>query len=138
MIKHIYREAKRTPKEAALLRAEREHYQREKPTPEQLLAEGGHKEFVPLGELILLHQLMASLKKERQRQRVSLAALARRTGIDQAALSRLETGTNANPTLDTLYRIAVALDKEIICGLKDFPAERITKKSQLARSSRKS
>jgi transcriptional regulator with XRE-family HTH domain len=101
-----------------------------------LLAEGGHKEFIPLGEVILLHQLMASLKRERQRQRVTLAELAKRTGVDQAALSRLETGTNGNPTLDTLYRIALALNKEIICGLKDLSADRISKKSQLARSSR--
>ncbi len=67
MIKHVYRKSQRTPKEAAQLRADRERYQREKPTPKQLLAEGGHKEFVTLGELMLLHQVMASLKKERER-----------------------------------------------------------------------
>src|SRR5437870_8590000 len=96
---HVHRKAPRTPKETARLRADRERYQREKPTPEQLLAEGGHQTFVPLGELVLLHQLMAALKKERERRGFSLAEVASRTGIDQAALSRLETGTNGNPTL---------------------------------------
>src|SRR5437588_13040487 len=102
MIHHVRRRLKRTASETARLKADRERYQREKPTPEQLLAEGGHNEFVPLGQLILLHQLMASLKKERERRQMTLAELAKRTGIDQAALSRLETGTNGNPTLDTI------------------------------------
>ena len=133
MIKHVQRKAQRTPKETAKLRADRERYQREKPTPEQLLAEGGHKEFVPLGELMVMHQLMASLKQERERQGLTLAALAQRSGIDQAALSKLETGSHANPTLATLYRIALALDKVIICVLQDAPTDR-SGKQRLARA----
>jgi DNA-binding Xre family transcriptional regulator len=120
MIKHVYRKAKRTRSETARLKRDRERYQRDKPTPEQLLVEGGHEAFVPLGELMLLHQLMTALKKERQRQRITLTKLSKRTGIDQAALSRLESGTNSNPTLDTLYRIALALDKAIICGFQEL------------------
>ncbi|MCI0378679.1 MAG: helix-turn-helix transcriptional regulator [Gemmataceae bacterium] len=121
MIKHVHRKARRTPQETAKLRADRERYQRDKPSPEQLLAEGGHNEFVPLGELIFIHEVMTSLKKERERQGLTLATLAKRTGIDQAALSKLETGTHGNPTLETLYRIALALDKVIACVLKDAP-----------------
>jgi hypothetical protein len=123
MMKHVHRKSKETPEETASLRAARERYQREKPSPEQLLAEGGHKEFVPLGELIALHKLMASLKKERENQGLTLALLSKRAGIDQAALSRLETGSHGNPTLGTLYRIAFALGKEIVCILHDAPAE---------------
>ncbi len=119
MIQHIHRKSNRTPRETARLRADRERYQREKPTPEQLLAEGGHNEFVSLGELLFLHQLMATLKKERERQRLTLKEVSNRADIDQAALSRLETGTNGNPTLETLYRIASALGKEIVCVLKE-------------------
>jgi DNA-binding Xre family transcriptional regulator len=119
MIKRVHRRTKRTAAQSARLRADRERYQREKPTPEQLLAEGGHKEFVSLGELLFLHQLMASLKRERERQRLTLKAFSDRVGIDQAALSRLETGTNGNPTLDTLYRIAAALGMEIVCVLQE-------------------
>ena len=50
MMKHDHRKSPRTAKETAKLRADRERYQREKPGPEQLLAEGGHKEFVPLAQ----------------------------------------------------------------------------------------
>jgi transcriptional regulator with XRE-family HTH domain len=46
---------------------------------------------------------MASLKKERERQGLTLKDVSERAEIDQAALSRLESGTNGNPTLDTLY-----------------------------------
>ena len=106
MIKHVQRKSRRTPKETAKLRADRERYQRDKPSPDQLLAEGGHKEFISLGELMFIHPVMASLKKERERQGLTLADLSKRTGIDQGALSKLETGAHSNPTLATLYRIA--------------------------------
>jgi DNA-binding Xre family transcriptional regulator len=123
MMKHLYRKSPRTPKETAKLRADRARYQRDKPAPQQLLAEDGHKEFVPLGEMIFLHQVMASLKKERERQGLTLADLSDRTGIDQAALSKLETGSHGNPTLETLYRIALALGKVIACNLQDTPVD---------------
>jgi DNA-binding Xre family transcriptional regulator len=123
MMKHVQSMTKRTKEQTARLRADRERYQREKPAPQQLLAEGGHKDFVPLGQLIFLHQVMALLKKERERQGLTLAQLSARAGIDQAALSRLETGSNANPTLETLYRIGAALDKTILCLLQDGPTK---------------
>ncbi len=68
---------------------------------------------------MLIHQIMASLKKERQRQGLTLADLSVRSGIDQAALSKLETGSHSNPTLETLYRVALGLNKEIVCVLRD-------------------
>lgn len=121
MIKHIHRKTDRTPEETDRLRAVRERYQGEKPTPDQLLSEGGHERFIPLGELMLLHRIMAMLKAERERQGVTLAELSKRSGIDEAALSRLETGRNVNPTIDTVFRVAFALGKVIACALQDAP-----------------
>jgi DNA-binding Xre family transcriptional regulator len=120
-VHRVTRRTVRTPEVAAQLRADRERYQRDRPTVEQLLAEGGHADTVPLGELLALHEVMFELKRERDRQGLTLAELADRTGIDAAALSRLETGKQANPTLDTLYRIAHALQKAVVCGLRDLP-----------------
>jgi DNA-binding XRE family transcriptional regulator len=134
MIKHVYRKTERSPQDIAQLRKDRERYQREKPSPEQLLAEGGHKQFVPLGELLVLHQVMVALKKERERQGLTLADLSERTGIDQAALSRLETGIRDNPTLETLYRIALALGKEIVCSLRDVPTDIAGESQRVART----
>ena len=113
----------RTPEEIARLRADRERYQRDKPTPMQLLAEGGHDDFLPLGALLEFHQAMASLKQERERQGLTLAQLSELTGIDQGALSRLETGKNPNPTYDTISRMAAALGKVVRWSFQDAPEQ---------------
>ena len=118
---HEHRKSKRSPEETARLRADRERYQREKPSPLQLLAEGGHDDFIPLGALLELHQAMAWLKKEREKQGMTLAGLSELTGIDQGALSRLETGKNDNPTYDTISRVAAALGKVIRWSFQDAP-----------------
>jgi transcriptional regulator with XRE-family HTH domain len=68
-----------------------------------------------------LHQAFAWLKQERERQNLTLAEMSERTGIDQAALSRLETGRNSNPTYDTVYRVAAALGKVISWTFRDAP-----------------
>jgi len=39
--------------------------------------------------------------------------VSRRCGIDQPALSRLETGHNKNPMLDTLWRYAAAVGRRL-------------------------
>ena len=121
MIKHIHRKTPRTAEHRAKLKADRERYQRDKPTPEQLLADGGHEDFIRHGDLLMLHEIMAALKRERERQTLTMAQLSKMTGIDQAALSRLETGKNTNPTFETMNRIAGALGKTIACSLRDAP-----------------
>jgi transcriptional regulator with XRE-family HTH domain len=118
---HVQRKAQRTPAQTAKLRLDRERYQREPPTPEQLLAEGGHAGFVPLGELLEFHQLMTVLRRAREQQGLTLSALAKRIKMDSAALSRLETGQQPNPTLDTLFRVAAGLGKAIYCICEDAP-----------------
>lgn len=71
--------------------------------------------------MILLHQVLALLRHERERQQLTLADLEERTGISQAALSRLETGKAANPTIDTICRISAAPGKIVGCYLQDDP-----------------
>jgi DNA-binding Xre family transcriptional regulator len=103
------------------LEAERERFQREKPSLEEVLAETGQTEAVPLGEYLQAQELLAGLRQERARQKVTLAELAERTGCDPAVLSRLFTGRQANTTLATLARIANALGKEVVHTLRDLP-----------------
>lgn len=121
--RHEFRKAARTPEQLAELRAIRAKYQREKPTPEQVLAESGQADFIPIGELLLLRDLATRFRHERERAGLSLAEVAERAGMDPAALSRLESGKNPNPTLDTLYRVAAALGKTIRCTFEDAPPE---------------
>jgi len=66
-----------------------------------------------------LRQVLAALRDERERQGLSLADINARTGIDRAALSRLETNQDANPTLATLERYAEAIGKQLIVLLSD-------------------
>jgi transcriptional regulator with XRE-family HTH domain len=42
---------------------------------------------------------------------------AERTGMDRMAISRLENGKNANPTVSTLVRYASALGRSLAWGL---------------------
>lgn len=60
------------------------------------------------GRLALLRAL-AELKRLRSERGMSLANIADRSGIDRAAISRLESGKNPNPTFETVARYAAAL-----------------------------
>ena len=57
--------------------------------------------------------LVANFKAERERQGLTLAAVAERMSIDAPALSRLETGKMLNPTLATLHKWAEALGRKL-------------------------
>ena len=120
-VQRVYQKTTRTPAQLAELRAVREKYQREKPSLEQAAAESGQPA-LPLGEVILIRHVLSLLKRERERQKLTLAQLEERTGIAQAALSRLESGKTANPTIDTIYRISTALGKTVTCFMQDAPA----------------
>jgi hypothetical protein len=63
-------------------------------------------------------ELIAALRAERERQGLSLADVAARTGMDRAAIHKLEIGLNSNPTHATLTRYACALGAEIEWHLK--------------------
>lgn len=52
----------------------------------------------------------ARIRMERNRSGLSLARLAEMTGISKTYLVRLEGDEKANPSLETLHRIATALD----------------------------
>ncbi len=56
---------------------------------------------------------MKLLHDARVSKGMSLADVARLSGIDKARLSKLENDPHPNPTLDTLTRIAAALQSEL-------------------------
>lgn len=66
-----------------------------------------------------LRQVLGALRAERERLGLSLADIHDRTGIDRAALSRLENSEDANPTLATLERYAEALGKRMVVLLSE-------------------
>jgi transcriptional regulator with XRE-family HTH domain len=50
---------------------------------------------------------------------LSLADVAKRSGMDKGRLSRLENDPHPNVTLDTVDRYAAALGKQVVCALAD-------------------
>ena len=54
---------------------------------------------------------------------MTLAAVSKRTGMDQATLSRLENGRQPNPTVDTLWRYAGPVGRRLVLTHADAPAE---------------
>jgi transcriptional regulator with XRE-family HTH domain len=70
-----------------------------------------------------LEIIAASLRRERRRAGLSLTEVARRAGIAKSTLSQLESGT-ANPSLETLWAICVALDTPF-SRLLDPPRPRV-------------
>ena len=63
-------------------------------------------------------ELSGASRVDRERQGLSLADLAKRTGMDRAAIHKLERGLNSNPTYATLTRYAQALGARIEWKLK--------------------
>ena len=66
-------------------------------------------------------ELIDALRAERERQGLSLADVAERTGTDRGAIHKLEIGLNSNPTHATLTRYASALRTRIEWHLKTIP-----------------
>jgi DNA-binding Xre family transcriptional regulator len=97
----------------------REKYQRERPSLSSLVKTGDYYPPVSQAEVLALMKFAARIKERRQQLHLSLAELAARTGIDKAALSRLENGQAENPTYSTLNRVAKALQKRLRLVLED-------------------
>jgi ribosome-binding protein aMBF1 (putative translation factor) len=74
-------------------------------------------EYPPAGDPELIAAL-AGLRRERERQGLSLTDLAERTGIDRATISKLETGKIANPTVGTLRTLVRALGQKLAWTLE--------------------
>ena len=65
-----------------------------------------------------LVEALAGLRRERERQGLSLTEMSERTGIDRATISKLETGKIGNPTVSTLRTYAMALGHRLAWHLE--------------------
>ena len=96
-----------TPAERARYKAEAQRIDRDE--KQAIIAQA--KRFA--AQVQMLRNVLAELKAERERQGLSLGEVSRRSGIDKAALSRLENAANVNPKLETLVRYAEVLGVEL-------------------------
>ena len=111
-MKRITRDRRLTPEEAAKYKAVREQVAEELP---DLIARH-HGRMATLDQL---QEVLLQLKAAREAKGLSLADLMELTGMDRSALSKLETGQRANPTVDTLVRYAEAVGKRLVVSLTD-------------------
>jgi DNA-binding XRE family transcriptional regulator len=111
-MKRIIRDRRLTPEEAAKYKGVRKQIADELPD----LVERHHERMAALDQL---QELLAQLKAAREAKGLSLADVTELTGMDRSALSKLETGQRANPTVETLVRYAEAVGKRLVVSLAD-------------------
>jgi DNA-binding XRE family transcriptional regulator len=111
-MKRITRDRRLTPEEAPKYREIRERVAGELP---ELIARH-HERMASLDQL---HELLLQLKAAREAKGLSLADVTDLTGMDRSAISKLETGQRANPTVETLVRYAEAVGKRLVVSLAD-------------------
>src|SRR5882724_13194924 len=111
-MKRIIRNRPLTLEEAAKYKTIREQVAAELP---ELIARHHER----LAALDQLQELLTQLKAAREAKGLSLADLTELTGMDRSALSKLETGQRANPTVETLVRYAEAVGKRLVVSLTD-------------------
>jgi DNA-binding XRE family transcriptional regulator len=115
-----HRDMKWSAEDRARHKAIREKFQKKRPTLQQLIESGEYTGPVPHGVFLSLMAALVELKKAREAAGLSLADVAEKSGIDKAALSRLENGVHDNPTVDTLMRYAAAFGKKLMWTLQDL------------------
>ena len=121
--KRIHRDLNWSAEDRARHKAIREKFQRVRPTMDELIASGEYVGPIPHGVYLSLMAALHDLKAARESSGLSLADVAERSGIDKAALSRLENGIHDNPTVETLIRYAAAVGKRLTWALQDLPAK---------------
>lgn len=117
-----------TAEDRARHQAIREKFHEWHPSAEELIASGEGADFDIRGEYRQLRPLIEEIKRVREATGLTLAEVARRCGIDQPALSRLENGHNKNPTLDTLWRYAAAVGRRLLLTTETIANTRPAKK----------
>jgi DNA-binding XRE family transcriptional regulator len=115
-MKRAIRNRRLTREEAARYKDIREKIDKELPD----LIDRHHQRMAVLDQL---KDLLLQLKAAREAKGLSLSDLTELTGMDRSALSKLETGQRANPTVETLVRYAEAVGKRLIVTLSDANIE---------------
>jgi DNA-binding XRE family transcriptional regulator len=120
----IHRPRKQTAEQVAAEKQTRKRFQCERTGLAELLASGDYSEPVSQAEYWDLRKAVLRLKQLREAAGLSLADVAERTGIDRAAICRLENGQHQNPTIGTLNRYADALGKRLSFQIVDVAKRR--------------
>ena len=121
----IFRANRKTPEERASEQMLRAKLQKEKPSLDDLVRSGecDPDAIMTMGMYFDVQKALQALKRERQRRGLSIGAVADRSGLDRAVVSRLENGKQDNPTVATLMRYAAAVGKRFLWSYEALPAK---------------
>jgi ribosome-binding protein aMBF1 (putative translation factor) len=120
--RRIFRASRKTTEERVREQALCEKLQREKPSLEDLVRDGAcdPDAVMTMGMYFDVQRALQALKRERERRGLSIGAVAERSGLDRAVVSRLENGKQDNPTIATLLRYAAAVGKRFLWAYEDL------------------
>lgn len=121
----VFRNREHSPEETARQKAIREKFQRERPSLDDLIASGDVEAVMSQGEYFDLLETLKHFKNLREEAGLSLSDVADRTGLDRAAISRLENGQVGNPTIATLQTLAHGLGKRLVVRFEDLAARTV-------------
>jgi hypothetical protein len=123
--RRIFRPNKKSVSEQARERALREKLQKERPSLEDLVRDGAcdPDAVMTMGMYFDVQRALQALKREREQRGLSITAVAGRSGLDRAVVSRLENGKQDNPTVATLMRYAAAIGQRFLWTYENMPAK---------------
>jgi len=84
------------------------------PTQEDLQASGDYEGPIKSGAYFAIKVVIHELKKARQEAGLTYADVSRIAGLDQSTLNKLEKGRLPNPKVDTLWRYASAVGRQLV------------------------
>ncbi len=120
--RRIFRANPKTAKERVREQTLRKKLQVERPSLEDLVRDGecDPDAVMTMGMYFDVQRGLQALKRERKRFGLSIAAVAERSGLDRAVVSRLDNGKQDNPTIATLMRYAAAIGKRFLWSYEDL------------------
>ena len=108
-----HRKSKLNPAQIASDKAIRDKFQAEKPSLQALKASGEYSGPIKQSAYLSIMSIRAQLRDARIKRKLSLADVAKASGIDKSALSKLESGVAQNPTCETLLRVSEAIGMDL-------------------------
>lgn len=124
MARRLFRKRNQTPAQEAREAAVRARFQRERPSLRDLLESGDGTEPLAQREYFELQVACRErLRPLREAAGLSLSDMAARTGMDRAAIQKLESGVHTNPTISTINRYLRALGKRLVVSIVDEAAD---------------
>lgn len=120
--RRVFRANQKSSADRARERALRERLQKDRPSLQDLIESGecDPDAVMTMGMYFDIQRALQALKGERRRCGLSIAAVAERSGLDRAVISRLENGKQDNPTVATLMRYAAAVGKRFLWSYEEL------------------